>query len=591
VSRLAERLCLHRPELRAWALYDWANSPFLTVMVSAVFPIFFYKVAAAGMEGAAATSRFTIASSISLAAIAILSPLLGAVADRAPVKKRMLAVFMVIGASATAATALVGEGMWVLALALFGLGQIGATGSFVFYDSLLPHVAREDEVDRVSTAGYAFGYVGGGIVLGVVIALSLGLGGIGTRAGFVLVAVWWLLFAVPLFRRVPEPPVTVRARGGAVAELRVTFRELRRYPQALLFLTAFLLYNDGIGTIIKLAAIYGTEIGLEATPMIVAILLTQFIGIPATFAFGQVAGRIGTKPAIFAALAVYCVVSVLGYFMTTVTHFYLLAVLVGLVQGGAQALSRSLFSSMIPKERSSEMFALFGVFEKFAGIAGPGLFALTLWLTGSSRDAILSVIVFFVAGGLLLWRVDVDAGRRAVRTLAMVALIGVAGACGGAPCAKWDQASTRIERARTDEQRALDAELQRRGLTVVQPQVMREVQGAGVQPWGAVMTPPREGIDVDLPTLVSVGDPRPVVVDAEGRFFTVVVTGKEVREEVVLCGCDPGRGTEQFIPEPSTPYLHVLMKSLDDYRGDVEIRVERRVVTTRYERTTGKPGE
>ncbi|HUS65979.1 MAG TPA: MFS transporter, partial [Kofleriaceae bacterium] len=457
MPRLAERLCLHRPELRAWAMYDWANSPFLTVMVSAVFPIFFYKVAAAGMEGAAATSRFTIASSISLAAIAILSPVLGAVADRAPVKKRMLAAFMLIGASATAATALIGEGMWIPALVLFGLGQIGATGSFVFYDSLLPHVAREDEVDRVSTAGYALGYVGGGIVLGIVIALSLRLGGTGTRAGFVLVAVWWLLFAMPLFRRVPEPPVMVRARGGAFAELRATFRELRRYPQALLFLVAFLLYNDGIGTIIKLAAIYGTEIGLDATPMIIAILLTQFIGIPATFAFGQVAGRIGTKPAIFAALAVYCVVSVLGYFMTTATHFYLLAGLVGLVQGGAQALSRSLFSSMIPKERSSEMFALFGVFEKFAGIAGPGLFALILWLTGSSRDAILSVIVFFVVGGFVLSRVDVDAGRRAVRALATVALIGLVGACGGAPCMKWEQVSTRMDRARTEEQAALDA--------------------------------------------------------------------------------------------------------------------------------------
>jgi UMF1 family MFS transporter len=414
--RLAERLCLHRPELRAWALYDWANSPFLTVMVSAVFPIFFYKVAAAGMEGSAATTRFAVASVISLGTIALVSPLLGAIADQAPVKKRLLAMFMLLGAGATAATAAVGEGAWVMALVLFGVGQIGATGSFVFYDSLLPHVAHDDEVDRVSTAGYAFGYVGGGVVLGMVIAMSLAWGWTGARIGFVLVAVWWVLFALPLLRRVPEPPVTVRAdRRGPFAELRATFRELRRYPQALLFLVAFLLYNDGIGTIIKLATIYGTEIGLEGTPMIVAILLTQFVGIPATFAFGQVAGRIGTKASIFVALAVYCVVSVLGYFMTTATHFYILAGLVGLVQGGAQALSRSLFSSMIPKEKSSEMFALFGVFEKFAGIAGPALFAVMLWLTGSSRDGILSVVAFFVVGGAVLWRVDVDAGRKAAR--------------------------------------------------------------------------------------------------------------------------------------------------------------------------------
>lgn len=417
MKRLAERLCLHRPELRAWALYDWANSPFLTIVVSSVFPVFFYKVAAAGMSGTEPTSRFTFATAASLAVIALASPILGAVADRAPVKKRLLTAFMVLGAAATAGLALVGEGMWVLALVLFGLGQIGATGSFVFYDSLLPHVAREDEVDRVSTAGYALGYVGGGVLLGIVIVLSLQLGWTGARVGFVLVAVWWLVFALPLLRRVPEPPVAARsgAQRSAFAQLRETLRELRRYPQATLFLVAFLLYNDGIGTIIKVAAIYGTEIGLEGTPMILAILITQIIGIPATFAFGQVAGRIGTRASIFAALAVYCVVSVLGYFMTTATHFYLLAGLVGLVQGGAQALSRSLFSSMIPRERSSEMFALFGVFEKFAGIAGPFVFWLMLQLTGSSRNAILSVIGFFILGGLLLTRVDVEAGRRAVR--------------------------------------------------------------------------------------------------------------------------------------------------------------------------------
>lgn len=434
MSRLAERLCLHRPELRAWALYDWANSPFLTVMVSAVFPIYFYNVAAAGMVGAAATGRFAVASAISLAVIAVISPVLGAYADQAPVKKRLLAVFMVIGAGATGAIAMTGEGAWVLALCLFGLGQIGATGSFVFYDSLLPHVARDDEMDRVSVAGYALGYIGGGVVLGVVILLSLkpgwfGLadGWAGARAGFVLVAIWWVVFAMPLLRRVPEPPVGVRHAGeggrprglamvrASFAELRVTFRELRRFRQALVFLVAFLLYNDGIGTIIKLATIYGTEIGLDGTPMIVAILITQFIGIPCTFAFGQLAGRIGTKPSIFLALGVYCVVSVLGYFMTTATHFYLLAGLVGLVQGGAQALSRSLFASMIPRAKSSEMFALFGVFEKFAGIAGPVVFAMMLWLTGSSRNGILSVVGFFVLGALLLWRVDVDAGRQAAR--------------------------------------------------------------------------------------------------------------------------------------------------------------------------------
>ena len=431
MPRLSERLALHRPELRAWALYDWANSPFITIVITAVFPIFFAKVAAAGMSESDATGRFAVASSISLALIALLSPVLGAVADHAPIKKRFLAVFMSIGALATASLALIGTGDWLLALVLFGIGQIGATGSFVFYDSLLPHVARDDEVDRVSTAGYALGYVGGGIVLALVLfavttphAFGLPSTGAATRAGFVLVALWWILFALPLFRRVPEPAIATggapRPRGAALvrasfAGLRVTFRELRRFRQATLFLFAFLVFNDGIGTIIKIAAIYGNEIGLEQNTMIVAILLTQFIGIPFTFLFGQMAGRLGTKPSIFLGLAVYCVVSALGYFMTSAAHFYALAILVGIVQGGVQALSRSLFSSMIPRARSSEMFALFGVFEKFAGIFGPAIFALIKALTGSSRNGILSVIAFFLIGALLLALVDVDEGRRAAR--------------------------------------------------------------------------------------------------------------------------------------------------------------------------------
>ena len=431
MPRLTERLALHRPELRAWALYDWANSPFITIVITAVFPIFFAKVAAAGMSESDATSKFAIASSISLAFIALLSPVLGALADHAPIKKRFLAGFMAIGALATAALALVATGDWLLALVLFGIGQIGATGSFVFYDSLLPHVARDDEVDRVSTAGYALGYVGGGLVLALILfavtkpaVFGLPSTGAATRAGFVLVAIWWVVFAMPLFRRVPEPPIATggqgRPRGAALVRasftgLGVTFRELRRFRQATLFMFAFLIFNDGIGTIIKLAAVYGNEIGLEQNTMIVAILLTQFIGIPFTFLFGQMAGRLGTRPSIFFGLAVYCVVSALGYFMTSPAHFYALAILVGIVQGGVQALSRSLFASMIPRARSSEMFALFGVFEKFAGIFGPAVFAIIKALTGSSRNGILSVLAFFVIGALLLWRVDVDEGRRAAR--------------------------------------------------------------------------------------------------------------------------------------------------------------------------------
>lgn len=430
MPRLIERLALHRPELRAWASYDLANSAFITVVITAVFPIYFARVVAADLAESTATYWFGLASSISLAAIAVLSPVLGALADHAPIKKRFLAAFMVLGASATAALAATGRGDIGLALGLFGLGQIGATGSFVFYDSLLPHVARRDEVDRVSTAGYALGYLGGGVVLAFLLLLvqkpalfGLADEAAASRVGFAVVAAWWLLFSIPLFRRVPEPPlalVRVRPRGLALAKasfagLAVTFRELRRFRHATLLLFAFLIYNDGVGTIIKMAVIYGAELGLSTAHLTAAVLITQFIGIPFTFLFGQLADRVGTRASIYAGLVVYCLVSTLGYFMTTALHFYLLAVLVGMVQGGVQALSRSLFSTMIPRARSSEMFALFGVFEKFAGIFGPAVFVGIQALTGSSRNGILSVVGFFVVGGVILAFVDITEGRRAAR--------------------------------------------------------------------------------------------------------------------------------------------------------------------------------
>jgi len=430
MANLIERLALHRPELRAWACYDLANSAFITVVITAVFPIFFARMVAADMVEATATRWFGWASSISLAAIALLSPILGAFADHAPVKKRFLAAFMLLGVAATAALAFTGRGDITLALVLFGLGQIGATGSFVFYDSLLPHVAREDEVDRVSTAGYALGYLGGGVVLALLLPLTLkpalfGLadGAAASRVGFALVAVWWLVFSIPLFRVVSEPPLTLdrerprglRLIGASFAGLGATFRELRRFRHATVLLVAFLIYNDGVGTIIKMAVIYGAELGLSTPHMITAVLITQFIGIPFTFLFGQLADRLGTKASIYAGLVVYCAVAILGYFMTTALHFYLLAVLVGMVQGGVQALSRSLFSTMIPRARSSEMFALFGVFEKFAGIFGPLVFVGIQALTGSSRNGILSVVGFFLVGGAILAFVDVNEGRRAAR--------------------------------------------------------------------------------------------------------------------------------------------------------------------------------
>jgi UMF1 family MFS transporter len=422
-----DKLGLSRPELRAWAMYDWANSAFITTVVSALFPPFFGAVACAGVAPEDATFRLAVATSIALTIIAIASPILGAIADRIPVKKKLIAVFSGIGIVTTALMTFIGTGDWVYAAILFGIGNIAANGAFVFYDALLPHIAKPDELDRVSTAGYALGYFGGGLLLtaNAVMILSPSTFGLANatqavQVAFAMTAVWWGVFSIPLFRRVREPDVQAKpsTRGAvrsAFGDLRVTFRELRKYRQAMLLLVAFLLYNDGIGTIYRMATAYGQELGLETSQMITALILVQFVGIPTTFAFGLIAGRIGTRRSIFIGLVVYCGVSVLGYFMTTVTHFYALAALVGLVQGGTQALSRSLFASMIPRAKSSEFFGLFAVFEKFAGILGPAIFAAVNGIFGSSRPAILSIIGFFVIGGFLLALVNVEEGQRVAR--------------------------------------------------------------------------------------------------------------------------------------------------------------------------------
>jgi UMF1 family MFS transporter len=430
MGRIFDRLGLGRRDLRAWAMYDWANSAFQTTIIAAIFPIYFQKVAAAGLPAPVATSRFAWATTWSILIVAVVAPVLGAVADYAPVKKKLLGVFLAVGAATTAAMYFIHRGEWLFALVLFVVSNVGVAGSMVFYDSMLPHIAREGELDRVSTAGYALGYIGGGVLLAVNILMmtkpwwfGLPSRDIAIRASMASVAVWWVVFSIPLFRHVPEPAIRIsdapRASpfdlAGAVRRVLHTLQELRRYNQAFVFLIAFLLYNDGIQTIIRMATIYGTEIGLDDNAMILALLVTQFIGVPFAFLFGMFADRIGARPAIFVGLAAYTIITALGYFMRTSGQFFALAVMVGMVQGGTQALSRSLFASMIPKQKSSEFFAFFGVFERYAGILGPALFAWVIAYSGSSRNAILSVLAFFIIGGALLTAVDVAAGRSAAR--------------------------------------------------------------------------------------------------------------------------------------------------------------------------------
>ena len=423
-----DRLGLGRRELRAWAFYDWANSAFLTTIVAAVFPVYYNNVAARGLPAETAAFNFSVGTTVALTASAVLAPVLGAIADHRPFKKTFLLGFMVLGVAATMAMAAIGEGDWRLAIALFMIANVAVSGSIAFYDSLLPHIAAPHELDRVSSSGFALGYLGGGLLLFVNLAWILqprlfGLpdAGAATRLSFFSVGVWWFVFSLPLLRHVREPGIAGRSHPSigeatrrALGDLRETFTHLRKYRQAFLMLLAFLIYNDGIGTIIRMASLYGAQLGIAEQHLIGALLLVQFVGVPFAFVFGWLAGSIGAKRAIFLALAVYAGISVLGYFMKTAVHFYALAILVGTVQGGSQALSRSLFASMIPRERSSEFFGFFAVTERTAGILGPLTFAAAIATTGSSRGAILSVIAFFIVGALILARVDVKEGQAQV---------------------------------------------------------------------------------------------------------------------------------------------------------------------------------
>jgi UMF1 family MFS transporter len=430
MKSLLARLGLDRRELRAWAMYDWANSAFQSTVITAVFPPFFSDYAAAGLPAAVATARFAWATTIAVTIVAVIGPILGAVADYHASKKKLLAVSMSVGVVATLLMATIDRGGWVYAAAVFMAANVGIAASFVFYDSLLPHIAAPDVIDRVSTGAYAVGYLGGGVLLIVNLAwiLKPALFGLpdtvaAIKLSFVSVAVWWAVFSIPLFRHVPEPPATidVTAAGrrpsvwAAFRQAAHTFHELRGYREAFLMLVAFLLYNDGIQTMIRMAAIYGAEIGIDRNAQIAAFVMVQFVGVPFAFLFGGLAGRIGAKVAIYLALSVYVGISVLAFFMTSAWQFFVLAFLVGTVQGGSQALSRSLFARMIPKDKSSEYFGFFSVFEKFAGIAGPALFAASVTIFGSSRAALLSVILFFIAGALVLTRVDVAAGEANAR--------------------------------------------------------------------------------------------------------------------------------------------------------------------------------
>jgi UMF1 family MFS transporter len=636
----------YRRRIRAWTMYDWANSAFATTILAAVLPVYYSQVAGETLSSAAKATQFwTISQSVALIIVALMAPILGTISDLRRGKKRFLAIFAGVGIIAVGLLVFVGSGDWMLASILIIFGRIGFAGANVFYDSLLPHVARTEDQDRVSSLGYATGYLGGGLLLAINVVMIFVLGDIpGSRLSFLSVAIWWAVFSIPVFRRVPEPPAATAVDSGPVfrasfGRLRETFKKLREYKELFKFLISFLIYNDGINTIIGVAVIYGAELGFGSEHLILALLLVQFVGIPFTMMFGRIpdagsgrgrsialafvvfnlvalplvgifggysldadkvgrpgddfettataagqddyevtdafvdltgnwtvlgedalagarsdyartpsvgdtlefpfngreveitygrgpdhgeftmfidgvrllddddellvidgynskarfeetekvdageagthllvlqsldsrdadstgntmsiggievleptresslitvlgillavqaigaafaftlgrplfgslAEKLDTKRTLLLALVLYMVISTWGFFLDTVIEFWFLAWMVAIVQGGSQALSRSLYAGMSPASMSGEFFGFFSIMAKFSSFLGPLVFAGAIALFGNSRPAVLSVALFFIVGGYLLTRVDVEEGRRVAR--------------------------------------------------------------------------------------------------------------------------------------------------------------------------------
>jgi UMF1 family MFS transporter len=417
----------------SWAMYDWGNSAFSTTVQAGFFPIFFKDFWS--KDTAATESTFWLGVSVSTASliVACIAPIIGAFADRGAARKRALFVFALLGIFATGSMYFVAEGNWQLAAVLYVLGSVGFLGSFVFYDSLIVSVSDESTVDLVSGRGYALGYLGGGLlflfnVIMVQKPATFGLSGAAqaVQLSFLCTAVWWGIFSIPLLVNVAEPAggektSLRRAVGEGFAQLAKTLHEIRKLKVVLTFLAAYWLYIDGVDTIITMAVDYGKSIGFGTTDLITSLLLVQFVGFPFAYLLGYLGQKLGAKRVIMVGIVVYLSVTFLGarmdlepynIFGLKINKFHALAFMIATMQGGIQALSRSFYSRLIPKDKAAEFYGFYNMLGKFAALIGPVLMGTVGRITGNPRAGIQSIAILFIAGALLLWRVNEREGRK-----------------------------------------------------------------------------------------------------------------------------------------------------------------------------------
>ena len=412
----------------AWSMYDWANSAFSTTVMAGFFPIFFEKYWSNPDDVIQSTYQLGWANSLASIVIAALAPFLGAIADRGSAKKKFLIFFCYMGMVMTGGLYMVGQGQWQMAVMVYIAASVGFMGANIFYDSLLPSVAPKEKMNYVSSLGFALGYIGGGLLFLINVLMYLhpqwfGIADAATaiKLSFLSVAVWWGIFTIPLLLFVPEPQISdslplVRAISAGYRQLRITFKQIRQLKIIGMFLLAYWLYIDGVDTIIRMSVKMGSTLGFEAGDLITALLMVQFIAFPAALGYNWFASKIGTKKAVLIAIGGYSVVTLLAYFMTVKLHFYILAALIGLFQGGVQALSRSLFTRLVPRGKEAEFFGFYNMLGKFAAVIGPIMMGWVTLATGNVRLGILSILILFISGALLLQKVDFEEGERLAKT-------------------------------------------------------------------------------------------------------------------------------------------------------------------------------
>lgn len=394
-------------------MYDWANSAFALSVLAVLFPLFLGSYWSAGDSGAAVTARLGWITAAANLLVSVLAPIFGTIADKGGYRKRFLVILAAIGAMATAALGLVGEGAWPMALACYLFASVGFYSSTLFYDSLLVDVTEPKYFNFVSSLGFALGYLGGAVLLGLhvlmltkPVAFGLADAVAAMKVAFMTVGVWWAVFSLPLLLYVPELRRGVAVAGGAVsaayAELRSTLQKIRQYRNIVFFLIAYWVYMGGVFTVIFMAANYGQRLGFAQEDLVKALLITNFVGFPATLLYGYFGHRFGPKRGIYFALMIYIAVSAWAVFMHEVWQFYTMAIIVGCVQGGVQGLSRSLFASLIPPQQSGEFFGFYNMVTKFAHVLGPALVGLAATFSDAPEYVLLVLLPLFIGGAVLL---------------------------------------------------------------------------------------------------------------------------------------------------------------------------------------------